>query len=172
MAVRRTKPASKERTLRHRHRSGQAMVKVSKQTADVLERPSSIKDWDDEELERGQRKDKNGQFRGRPPTIVPTECYNELTRRLFSRAEKLMRDNLLEAIEQLTRIAKSDFADDNAKIKAIDMMMNRVLGKVPDKVNLHASVEEPPWLKALQSATVVGEVESGGVIDAESEEVL
>jgi hypothetical protein len=173
MAAVRQKPTVKKRQLKHRHRNGQAMIKVGKQTADLIEAPETIHDWDDEELERGQRKAKDGTFRGRPPTIIPTECHNELTRRVFERANRLMRSNLEAAVEQLTRIAQSDFADDNAKLKAIDMMMNRVLGKVPEKVDLKHEVAEPEWLKAMKEATIVGEVGLGDeVIDVESEELL
>lgn len=172
MAVRQAPVAKKRKLKRRRGADGRALVRVSKTTADLIEEPATIHDWDDEELERGQRKAKDGSFRGRPPTIIPAECHQELTRRVFERANRLMRNNLEEAIHELTRIATSDFSDDNAKIKAIAMMMDRVLGKVPDKVDLKHEVAEPAWVKAMKAATVVGEVESGDdIIDAYSEEI-
>jgi len=161
---RNAKPRS-NRQVKPRGSDGRATVVISKQSAEVISNPDSLADWDDEELERGQRKDKNGQFRGRPPTVVPIELHNELTRRLFQKANMLLRSNLISSCNVLIRIMESDFADDSARLKAVDMLMSRVLGKVPDRVELNTNPEEPEWMKALKDATIVGDI-----IDVPSEE--
>jgi hypothetical protein len=151
-----------------RHKSGRGVIRINARTADALDNPDDVKTWDEEELRRGYRRAADGTFKGRPPKVVPMECYHELQRRVLKDAEVLMQTNLQKAVEQLVALVDSPFTDDNARLKAIDMIMNRVMGKAPEKVSVAVSVEEPKWMQAMKEATVVGE---HGVLDVGSEEV-
>lgn len=150
-----------------RRRKNDAVMRTTHLVADILEDPTQLKDWDEEELRRGYRRNKAGTFSGRPPNVVPTACYQELTKRKIAEAQSLLRDNLVDAVKVLRDIMLSDFADEGARIKAADMFMQRVLGKVPDKVEMGVSLEEPKWLQAMREATVVEEAD-GMLIDAPS----
>lgn len=161
------KPHALKKPLRRR-KDGSATIKVTGRTADVLDRPDSILEWDEEELRRGYRRDKNGNFTGRPPSIVPAECHQELMRRQLRWAQDELRNNLKAAMEALAGIVKSPNADDHAKMKAISLILDRTLGKVPDRVEM--AVETPPWMEALKDGIIVGEEED--FIEAESEEVV
>lgn len=70
----------------------------------------------------------------------------------------------------LRRVVLDDAAPYGDRIKAAQLIMERVLGKAPERVQFTVAAEDPPWLKALRVATVVGEIGEpvrAGVIDAE-----
>lgn len=123
--------------------------------------------WDDEELVRGMRKDKTGIFRGRPPVLVPKALHDEMVRRQMSRAMELLQDNLCAAVEVLVSIATRPTAEDKDRIVAAKLIIDRVLGKTPERVQLNLG-DPPPWLKALTGGIVSVENE-GDVIDVEEE---
>lgn len=139
-----------------RQKSGRALIRVSKNVADLLEDPTSLSEWDDEELRRGYRKDRHGRWTGRPPKVVPTACHQELTRRLFKQAQQTFNTNLPKAIEVLMSIINNPNSDDHAKLKAITIVLERTLGKTADKVDISVQPDEPQWMKAMREATVVG----------------
>lgn len=172
MAVERGVAHPKPVVLRKRHKSGRALIRVAKSTADILEDPTKLSEWDDEELRRGYRRASDGKFRGRPPRVIPTVCHQELTRRMLKQAQQLFNDNLPAAVEVLMEIIKSKNSDDHAKIKAISMVLDRTMGKTPEKVDVSVQAEEPEWLKVMREATVVGaEYDLPlDVIDVESQE--
>lgn len=161
-------PPGKKVAHRRKH---DATIRINNKTADLIDNPDQVKDWDEEELRRGYRRNKAGKFSGRPPRVVPTVCYQELTKRKIAEAQTLIRDNLVDAVKVLKDIMLSDFADEGARIKAADMFITRVLGKVPDKIDASVTMEEPKWLAAMREATVVEEGE-GKVLDAQATEVL
>lgn len=107
-----------------------------------------LSDWDEEELRRGQRRDKNGGFHGRPPAVVPKILHDELTRRTLSEAKEVMRKNLVAAAESLKDIAIDEDMPPGDRVKAIDLIMNRVMGKSPEKVEI--SAEKNPYEELLE----------------------
>jgi hypothetical protein len=122
--------------------------------------------WTDEELVRGQRRDKNGRWTGRPPTVVPAVVHQELTRRRMSQAFELLRDNVLRASEVLIEIATDPDAEAAVRVKAASIILDRVLGKAPERVELSV---EPPWAAALRGALVsVESIEPSPAIDITS----
>jgi len=156
----------------HRQASGRGIVRIGVRTADVLDDPDSVKGWDDEELHRGRRRDKNGKFTGRDPLVVPTDCYREMMRRQLSKAKLLLVDNLEEACKALTEIIASAGAEDKDKIKAAQLLIDRVMGRNPEHVEVN--VKQPLFLGILQGGIVPGpllEIEArrddSDIIDAE-----
>jgi hypothetical protein len=92
-----------------------------------------------EELVRGRLKDTNGQFRGRPPKFVPREFQQACIRELFRRGQELWQKNYLEAIQAMTDIAAGrgklgEGATPGERIKAAQFVIERLEGKVPDKL--------------------------------------
>ena len=140
----------------HRHQSGRGIVRVSSNTADVIDDPEAVADWDDEELRRGRRRDKNGKFTGRDPVVIPTAVYREMVRRATRGAEKKMAENLEMAIDTLVAIAgsHSEATEDKDRIKAAEIIINRVMGREPVKIE-HGG-NPPAFLGIIQAGLVVG----------------
>lgn len=126
-------------------------MRISETTASVLE-TGDLSDWDDEELRRGQKRDKRGKWSGRPPRLIPKALHDELVRRTLDAAAEEMRSNLVSAVEALTKIAKDTEVEPKDRLKAITTIMDRVMGKAPDKIEVSATIK--PWEEALQGGVV------------------
>jgi len=102
----------------------------------ILNGTEDFSQWDEEELYRGQRRDKNGRFQGHAPKVVPLAVHREITRRQMQKVQEHLRDNILKAAEVLTEMIHNPNVDDSTKVKAITMVFDRVLGKAPEKVEV------------------------------------
>jgi hypothetical protein len=131
----------------------------------ILTGEEDVADWTDEELRRGRKMDKNGAFRGRDPVMIPKAVTDELTRRLLSQAQAIMRDNLVAAVEILTEIATDPSVEARDKLKAISMIVDRVMGKEPTKVEL---TTDKPWQVALTGGIV--SIDGGDLEELEDED--
>lgn len=117
-------------------------VRVTGRYAMLISGEITVDELDDEELSRGQLKDKNGQFRGRPPKLIPGELVQAMRREWLSRAEDKLRAALYEGgIGTLTRLATDKTIDPGVQLRASTLLMERTMGKVPDKVQIAA--EDP-----------------------------
>lgn len=148
------------------HGDERALVRVGPANTKVLTGEDDLSEWDDEELRRGQRRDKNGRFQGRAPVIVPKRIHDELVRRTIAGAGKLLQENLTVAVEMLIEVVKGQDTEDKDKIKAIGMVMDRVMGKTPEKVE-HVG-ETPKWQIAMQNGIVT--VNDPAVVTDEEED--
>ena len=152
--------------------SGRGIIRVSAATADAIDVPESIKEWDMEELRRGRRRDRNGKFTGRDPVVVPTNCYREILRRQIREAEVTMAQNLNKGAEALVKIATSPMTENRDKIAAIKLLIERVMGKMPEKLELGG--ETPLFIGILNGGIVPGpELDplADDIIDVESTEI-
>ena len=102
----------------------------------ILRGAEDLSQWEEEELYRGQRRDKDGHFRGRKAKVVSLAVHREITRRQMQKVQEHLRDNILQAAEALTEMIHNPNVDDGAKVKAITMVFDRVLGKAPEKVEV------------------------------------
>lgn len=101
-----------------------------------------VTDLDDEELSRGRLRDKGGGFRGRPSLVMPTEMVQAMRREWLNRANARLREALLEkGIGTLVMLADDARIDPAVRLKAANMIIERTMGKVPDKVEIVA--EDP-----------------------------
>lgn len=144
------------------------MLTVSPTTADVLDGFDDLSEWDDEELRRGQRRDRNGRFHGRPPKVVPAALHQEQTRRVLGRAGQMFVENTENAVAVLIDIANDLAAPYEARLKAASIIIERVMGKNPTPVDV--TVSEPKFLNALRCAIVSLDDPDGEIIDVESYE--
>lgn len=72
----------------------------------------------------------------------------------------------MDAVELLRTVILDDEAAYADRIKASQLVMERVMGKSPERVEIAV---EPPWATALRHALVdVSEVEAPRVIDVRS----
>lgn len=102
----------------------------------------TVEDLDDDELAQGRLKAMDGTFRGRPPRVIPTEMVQAMRREWMSRAEAKLRDALMDkGIGTLVALAGDDNIDAGVRLRAAERIIERTMGKVPDKVEIRA--EDP-----------------------------
>jgi hypothetical protein len=137
-----------------RKRNGQGYLTIGAATAELIEDPLQVLEWDDEELRKGHRRNSRGSF-GEAPTIIPRIVYEELVRRTIDTCLETMRENMPAMVEVLVKIATDEGIDAKDRIKAIDLMMNRIFGKPKERVQVEFGKNERPlWEKALDVAVV------------------
>ena len=101
-----------------------------------------VEDLDDEELAKGQLKASDGTFRGRPPSVLPAELVSAMRREWLSRAEAKLREALLgKGIGVLVELAGNELVDPAVRLRAADKIIERTMGKVPDRV--HIAADDP-----------------------------
>jgi len=128
--------------------------------------------WDMEELRQGRRRDSKGNFSGRPPKVIARPVYLELVRRILDEANLAILDLVMPAIVQLGAIIEGGAIDkeDSIRLKAIQEVLNRVLGRPEQKVAV--SSEQRPYQKVERSIVDrdLGEYEDEKIIEVESSE--
>lgn len=109
----------------------------------------TLDDWDDQELIRGYRRNRDGKF-GPPPKWIPQEVAQEIHRRVLKRGGKKMLQAYLQSVDDLVALAQQADSE-KVKLEAIKELQNRIAGKVPDKVMVSA---DDPWADMLADAYV------------------
>ncbi len=152
-----------------RYADGRGGVKVSPTTVAILEGSEDLSVWDDEELLRGQRRAKNGNFSGSRPKVVPLELHHELNRRRMSRAGEVLRESVLDAVELWRSVLLDNDAPLAMRMRASELVVERVMGKAKETVDVKFE-SEPPWAVAIREMYRTQgplQVGPGDVIDAE-----
>jgi len=154
--------------VKKRMKDGRALVAVSSRTADVLDGIEDLSAWDDEELLRGQRRSKNGNFVGRPPEVVPQVIHVEMTKRRMSKAYELLKVSTLDAVELLHSVINDIDAPLPERLKAAQLVLDRTLPK-SENLNVNLGIADPPkFLAAIESAlTIVTSDSDPDILDAE-----
>jgi len=133
-------------------------ITLSKSSTRVLRGQEDLSEWDEQELERGRRRGKDGSWRGPPAKVVPLACHQELNRRKFEEAGRILKRSLKDGAEALRKMIVSDTTSDSDRLKAIELLFDRVLGKAPQHVSLDVEVDsegpEPAWLRLVRNAVV------------------
>lgn len=159
LSIRGKRRASSVRRMREKYQSGagqyagvgRALVRVGRGTTDVLIGKEDLRTWDNEELRRGRKRDKNGGWQGRDPIIVPKAIHDELVRRTLEKANQLLTENLEGALEILVAIMKDPTVDARERLKAIQMIADRAMGKEPQKIEVAG---EAKWEGVIAAAIV------------------
>lgn len=116
-----------------------------------------VEQLDAEELAKGQLKAHDGTFRGRPPEFIPRAFYLACQREMINRFNYSMQANLEKATESLLELATNpSLMDAKDRAKWLQYIIERVVGKIPDKVVVAAA---DPW------ETIIGDIlsEADGV---------
>jgi hypothetical protein len=117
-------------------------VRLRGRYAELLDGRLKVEDLDDEELAHGRLKAVDGTFKGRPPSVIPTELVQAMRREWLSRAESKLRAALHEhGIGTLTKLAADTTIDPAVRLRAAEKIIERTMGKVPDRV--HIAAEDP-----------------------------
>lgn len=147
-----------------------ALVRLGKQNTRILTGVEDLSEWDDEELAKGQKKDKNGRFQGKAPLVVPKAVHNELVRRTIAKAEETIRAALEDAWETVLEVMRGEYTEDKEdpkakdRLKAAEMVINRIMGK--EAIRVEVSASKSKFEEAFHAMIVPDE--DTEVIDAES----
>jgi hypothetical protein len=132
-------------------KEGRAHIRIGSLMSKILEDPSVLDDWTDEELLRGK---KNGQG-GMPSQLVPLSLHQELARRLFGEFNSMLRANVAQALAYKVLVSRGELEGDELRLKECTWMVERMYGKAPVSVdlNINALPEEEdmaPWQQAIR----------------------
>lgn len=105
-----------------------------------------VKRLSPEELARGDMKNVNGGFSGPRMKWIPAEFHRACVKELLLRGNTMWKENYLFAIETMTSIALDDNVDASNRIKAATFVIERIEGKVPERVEVRAG---EPWQEIL-----------------------
>lgn len=100
---------------------------------------------DDEEIARGQLRDKHGGFRGGQPQRIPQALRREQARRLKERFDAVNQALLMPAQRVVAEVAMGNVFGATAgdQLRAASLIIDRTVGKTPDVVE--TTVEVKAW---------------------------
>ena len=96
--------------------------------------------WTDEEVRRGRPAHEDGTFQGPPPSMTGKQAA-EIRAELLKRGQRRMDEMFDVALDTLKSVAQHG-EQDSARVKAAQLIIERVAGKVPDKMEIKSS---DPW---------------------------
>jgi hypothetical protein len=125
------------------YRDGSYDVRVQGRYAQMLlpedhEDHISVHDLDIEELARGQLKDKNGKFTGRPPKVLPREIVDAMRNEHHKRVNGILEQSLPQQVKTMIEISQNKKADPGVRLKAAIYVYERFMGRTPEKINITA----------------------------------
>ncbi len=113
-------------------------------------------DLDDDEIKMGKCKDKNGRFSGTPPAKIPRQIHDAMRLEFQRRTDQKFQESVDVGYQTLLDVAQSKHAAAPARVAAAIHLIERGVGKVPDKVM--AQVEVKPFEEGIEGLIVdVGE---------------
>jgi hypothetical protein len=120
-----------------------------------------IADADNEEVKRGRFKDNGGGFVGRAPNMTARQ-YNEWHQELLKRGRSKLNGMYMTALDAVDEIVRSGISEDRDRLKAATIIMERVSGKVPDRIEVgpvdaFADALEGLIGEAVKNAPEIGE---------------
>jgi hypothetical protein len=127
----------------------------------------SVEDLDDEEVFRGQIRNKNGTFSGTPPKAIPREFHQALVRELVTRMEQRFAQHVDLGYKTLVEIAANPRASADARYKSATYLIERVMGKIPEKQIVSATISK--WEQDVEGlfVDVARPGFEEGIVDAE-----
>lgn len=90
-----------------------------------------VSELSDLEISRQQVMQEDGTF-SKKSQVLSAKIINQMRVEFFNRADQFVRENTLDMLAEMKKIAMSNVAEDRDKIQAIQWMTERVLGKTPD----------------------------------------
>lgn len=135
--VLRKKRGPKKQTLSKEEREMRALTPRMR---DLAEGRLKVEDLDFEELQRGQLRDKNGNFTGRKPAVLPRAWHERVAQELIRRGESEFRKNFDGALSAMVNLATNQFTPARERFLASQYVIERIMGKIPDKVETKSEV--------------------------------
>ncbi len=160
-------------------KGGRGKTHVSPTTRAIVDGEISLEElrtWSIEELVRGQRKNKNGNWTGRRPQILPAAIVTELARRQGRHALALLSSALIDAAQIVIDLAKKKKPErgDIVKLKACQFIFDYTIGRPPESLTVDLSAEGivPPWQRLMAASIVANReelkrLEAGDIVEGE-----
>ena len=127
-------------------------VRLQARYAQLYTGELKVEDLSDEELARGRLKASDGTWRGRPPKMVPAQLIQAMRKEWLGRAESRLRSALMDSgIGTLVELAADKTIDPGVRLRAAQTIMDRTMGKVPDKVTISADDPVEALFRAVLS---------------------
>lgn len=140
------------------HNDGRAEVRLSQNTTALVKAAEDgeldLSDWDDEELLRGRRRDKNGTFGDRPPKLVPRVLYLEWKKRVFQQVERGLGERARECAVELARMALGEVEYDAGRQSALESVLDRTVGKPVERQQVSAEVNVSRAEQIMDAVTI------------------
>jgi hypothetical protein len=102
-----------------------------------------VEELDDEELHQERLKNKHGTFAGGPPKAVPRALRKAMQSEIQRRYSLKYQAVLPSMQEVFIDVALDTSADPSVRLRASQYVQERLVGKVPDKVEVSAEIK--PW---------------------------
>lgn len=122
-------------------------VRLGVRNTAAVEGELDLRSWDIDELLMGRQRNKAGDFRGRPPTMVPKAIQDEAVRRVLTDVQAIITRAGVPAAEllhrNLTEGPDSDAAKASLELKTAQEVLNRLLGKPKERVDVTHEIR--PW---------------------------
>lgn len=129
----------------------------------------SVEELDWEELLRGQLKNEDGHFSGAKPSILPRQMHEAIAREILLRAESKFRENYDVAMEAILGLIRSPRTPAREKLAAAQYVIERTIGKIPDKQDVQVSVSK--FQELVEGGALVidleDDVEDAVIVDKE-----
>jgi hypothetical protein len=117
-------------------KEGRGLTTISPTSRKIVQgeiTPEDLQSWSVEELVRGQRKNKRGNWTGKRPKLLPAALVQELARRQGRHALALLSSALIDAAQVVVDIAKKKKPErgDIVKLKACQFIFDYTIGRPP-----------------------------------------
>jgi hypothetical protein len=120
--------------------------------AKLLDGTITVADLDDEEIAKMQVRGADGGFAGRKRR-VPSHLAQQMKDEAIKRATEQFRVFAPKAVKRLLEIAEDPDTKPADAIRALDIALNRGLGKTPETIRVESG---DPWAKLLNDVAGVG----------------
>lgn len=115
----------------------------------LLDGSLKVEDLDDDELRLGRVRGQDGGFTGRRKPL-PAHIVSQMQAEAIKRAQAMFAGAAPAAVKRLLEIAADPDTKDSDAIRALQLVMERSMGKVPDTVRVEAA---DAWGKLLREAS-------------------
>lgn len=115
----------------------------------LLDGRLTVADLDDEEIRKMRVRGADGGFAGRRPAI-PSHIAQQMQAEAIKRAQEKFRNAAPRAVDALIELANDPDIKPGDRIRALTLVLERSLGKVPDTVRVEAA---DAWGKLMRDAS-------------------
>lgn len=127
-------------------------VNISPRMQMLLDGELAIEDLHDDEIFKGQLRDKNGKFQGTRTNMIPRQFYDQAVVELMRRWQAKVNSQLEPMMKVLQDLANNPKVSADARYKSAVYLIERAAGKVPEKAEM--KVELSKWEKDIANGAI------------------
>ena len=143
---------------------GSGRVNVGRGTVALMTGEDDVSTWTDEELKRGARIGSGKRL----PHMIPLRVHMELVRRMTAKVQHRWAKELEAVVEVHLALIRDRKTPPATKMRAIEVVYDRLMGRAPEHVVLHDG--DAPWKRLIANA-IVGTDEQAALVEGEVEEM-